>query len=48
MRGLFALLGLLTCATSALAKCAWVLWSRMHNPNPGAWVLPWAEGEMRR
>src|SRR6266851_3303316 len=30
---------LLVAATSALAECAWVLWSQPYSPHPGAWVL---------
>jgi hypothetical protein len=34
-----ALGGVLALAGSATADCAWVLWSRLHDPRPGEWVL---------
>jgi hypothetical protein len=30
---------LLAVAGSAAADCAWVLWSQVHDPTPGAWML---------
>ena len=30
---------LLSLGASAFADCAWVLWSQVHNPNPGGWAL---------
>lgn len=34
-----ALSGVVALAASASAECAWVLWSQVHNPNPGPWTL---------
>lgn len=31
--------GVLAVAGPAAADCAWVLWSQVHDPKPGAWVL---------
>jgi len=47
MRVLFVLLGLLALATSAHADCAWVLWSRVHAPTPGAWEVQAAYPEVK-
>lgn len=33
------LAGVLAVAASAAAECSWVLWSQVHNPNPGPWTL---------
>jgi hypothetical protein len=33
------LCGVLAVAGPAAADCAWVLWSQVHDPKPGAWVL---------
>jgi hypothetical protein len=33
------LCGVLALAGPAAADCAWVLWSQLHDPRPGAWVL---------
>ena len=33
------LCGVLAVAGPAGADCAWVLWSQVHDPKPGGWVL---------
>jgi hypothetical protein len=42
-----ALSGVLAVAGSASAECAWVLWSQVHNPNPGPWTLQTAFPSVR-
>lgn len=42
-----ALSGALAFAASASAECAWILWSQVHSPSPGAWTLQTAYPSMK-